>query len=566
MERNFQFSEACKLIEKHENMLQALTSATENEFTLVKKCKNAVQKYINIAVRELMNDTSVTELSTYQNGLRITPLIQNGYKTMGDIYYACEEDIAAIYGIGWNTVYRIKEIANKFYEIAQKRALIVLSEDKDITPSYMIIKAAVIYKDSLVYIKHCQYLLNEKSHDINCNIKKLKTASNIFSWIFSSKKKKAESIDAYDYFHSPSLDNWYSEAETTLSSLAKIAKMNDATVLSKFISNPLLYRDIAQSVTPNKIVTDVTRRPTGNLATTDPKKIQQENQHSYIYHTFFGFGKVLSQNNVYITAEFGGEVGEKKIIVDGNYFIDINEDDYNNKKIPSTGKRDKRHKDTSNADNHVEPPLVTPPPDLENNNAENIKYYQSLLGMKYEEIIELLLSKYGKVPGDYYINEQNFTQNRKISRTSEGLFCHHIDEDKEPLLSTREFARKCSFEYQRADRLVYCNILEHLILHVKIVEKQKDPGNGTPFFTGIGGISFITQQINDYYSGYQYKQQYMLSVTNLIKNDFKSYIMILKYFLVFVNSIPAYASYRKENVCLGWDGKLKDTVFNALVK
>ena len=48
----------------------------------------------------------------------------------------------------------------------------------------------------------------------------------------------------------------------------------------------------------------------------------------------------------------------------------------------------------------------------------------------YFNILEHLLKKYGKAKGDYFLTETCATKNKKVSRTSEGLFCHHIDEDK----------------------------------------------------------------------------------------------------------------------------------------
>lgn len=75
------------------------------------------------------------------------------------------------------------------------------------------------------------------------------------------------------------------------------------------------------------------------------------------------------------------------------------------------------------------------------------------------------------------------------------MFCHHIDENKAIKLSKPEFAIN-PFAYQKADRLVYCDILEHLILHIKIYEETKNTCLGI-----AGAIAFICPEINDYYSG-----------------------------------------------------------------
>ncbi len=53
------------------------------------------------------------------------------------------------------------------------------------------------------------------------------------------------------------------------------------------------------------------------------------------------------------------------------------------------------------------------------------------------------------------------------SKTYDGLLCHHIDENKAELLSTPEFASLHPITYQSADRLVYCDYIEHFLLHHK---------------------------------------------------------------------------------------------------
>lgn len=61
----------------------------------------------------------------------------------------------------------------------------------------------------------------------------------------------------------------------------------------------------------------------------------------------------------------------------------------------------------------------------------------------------------------------------KASRTDEGLYCHHIDEKKDLNISNQSFVKmnKVPFDYQRKDRLVYCDLIEHTILHVLITKE-----------------------------------------------------------------------------------------------
>lgn len=86
------------------------------------------------------------------------------------------------------------------------------------------------------------------------------------------------------------------------------------------------------------------------------------------------------------------------------------------------------------------------------------------LKMPYVELSSYLIKKYGGALYDYFYTPECKSKNKKVTRTSEGLYCHHIDEDKGGSLSESSSAIRQPFEWQRKERLVYCNILEHLIL------------------------------------------------------------------------------------------------------
>lgn len=154
------------------------------------------------------------------------------------------------------------------------------------------------------------------------------------------------------------------------------------------------------------------------------------------------------------------------------------------------------------------------------------------LGLSYDELCDYLLKKYGPAKGNYFVNENCKSKNRKIVRTDEGLFCHHIDEDKAIMLSSPKWAIKNPFEYQKAERLLYCNALEHLILHIKIAEEPKKPGANLLEIQGIGGaINFMIPELNHCYSGYEYKRPYEQHIYGLVVGNFEGYISILKYFI-----------------------------------
>ncbi|HLQ97568.1 MAG TPA: hypothetical protein VK135_02640 [Candidatus Dormibacteraeota bacterium] len=132
------------------------------------------------------------------------------------------------------------------------------------------------------------------------------------------------------------------------------------------------------------------------------------------------------------------------------------------------------------------------------------KKYYDLLSMNYEEAVDYLLQKYGPAQDDYFRESsyqrfmkgeiKNITKG-KTSRAKEGLYCHHIDEIKWLKISDQNFVKEFNipFEYQTKDRLVYCDLVEHTVLHVLITKE-------TSFEFGYPGYSaYLKGLIEEWY-------------------------------------------------------------------
>lgn len=183
------------------------------------------------------------------------------------------------------------------------------------------------------------------------------------------------------------------------------------------------------------------------------------------------------------------------------------------------------------------------------------------LNMSYAEYVEYLIAKYGSAQHDYFCTEACRSKNSKISRSNEGLFCHHIAENKEILLSTPEIARTHPFEYQRAHNLVYANYIEHLLLHIKIVEEDVERRG-----LGLGGVIMISSAINDYYR-HRLASGWRKYATNQIKHRYNDYITIMQYFKNIVDN-DAFLSnlLPKPVLAQGWYGKVNRDVHKELYK
>lgn len=161
----------------------------------------------------------------------------------------------------------------------------------------------------------------------------------------------------------------------------------------------------------------------------------------------------------------------------------------------------------------------------------DINEYEQVKEMSYLEYCDYLQKKYGKGLYDYMTKSYN--KNPKCTRTKEGLFAHHKMEDHVIMLSTKEIAMSYPIEWQSKDNIVYCDYLEHILLHVLIC---KYPAKDAVGAVGVGGVvNFFVPELNDFYSGWVAKLAWKKNCLNRVANDKQVYLEILKQFIQVVN-------------------------------
>lgn len=170
----------------------------------------------------------------------------------------------------------------------------------------------------------------------------------------------------------------------------------------------------------------------------------------------------------------------------------------------------------------------------------NREEFKNELKMTYEELQCYLIQKYGSAKCDYFVNSDFKSKNRKVTRTSDGLYCHHMDEDKGGNLGNPPQAKLQPFEWQKKERLVYCNILEHLILHMKIAILRQKKMLETPieirdFFT-TGGIFMICEDINDMFMFDGTKTPWKKRCFEEIKENYEDYVLLIKSFMKYIET------------------------------
>lgn len=125
----------------------------------------------------------------------------------------------------------------------------------------------------------------------------------------------------------------------------------------------------------------------------------------------------------------------------------------------------------------------------------------------YREACKFLQEKYdalGYVRKDYYHTtgaDSHLTKTSGVGHGDVGLQYHHICEDLVPSLSNKDVATANPIEYQSADNMCYCNLLEHAWLHVLITEANATATDeDQDAVTGLGGVKWMFIALNSIYA------------------------------------------------------------------
>lgn len=193
----------------------------------------------------------------------------------------------------------------------------------------------------------------------------------------------------------------------------------------------------------------------------------------------------------------------------------------------------------------------------------NLVEYNKVKELNYLEYCDYLQEKYGIGLADYMT--KGFNRQVKCSRTKEGLWAHHKFENLYANLSNKEIAMGLPFEYQLAKNIVYCDFLEHFLLHVLIIENPEYK------HVGIGGIVFIAPDLNDFYSGFITNQEWKKKAYELVKDDKEVYLTLIKRFLLGcskrekkVRLLMVLSSLNADGEL--WDEKNNEEIYNIIKK
>ena len=167
----------------------------------------------------------------------------------------------------------------------------------------------------------------------------------------------------------------------------------------------------------------------------------------------------------------------------------------------------------------------------------NIQEYNNIKDYTYDEYCAYLINKYGPATGPYFLDTywtktkkpQQPTTNKKVTRTKEGLFLHHLQENHVASLSTPSVAATHPYELQSAENLVPCDYLEHLLLHIMICE---DPQPFEGEYVGANGtLTWILPALVGFFEKRHIAQEWQLPAFDRIANNKDVYDTLIDRFI-----------------------------------
>ena len=240
-----------ELLQRYNNCLGRLKDIYEAEEKQAKdRILKAVNNYLLHETLSVLAGISVEELARAKSGLRVKALMDDGYKTVKDIYTATASTLSFTKGISWEAAHQIKNLASDYYERARANIKIRLSSDSKTPQASQLILAIYQYRKEQNFITASRKLgeFFQKSNTVHA--KNLGFVGNGVNWLFFSEKQKDAVENSYRSVHS-FLRTYEPEANNLVNEFSQIEAILPADGWRDFDANSIAYYNILEAIVPD---------------------------------------------------------------------------------------------------------------------------------------------------------------------------------------------------------------------------------------------------------------------------------------------------------------------------
>ena len=197
MAKLFSSQDVKLLLEQHSRRLNSLKAASSVSEQYLSQIKTTSDNLAMQEVMKILRGVPVDELTKQKTGLKIKPLLDNGYRTVADIYSSTPYRLASIRGISQDAAYTIIRIAKDFANKTFKEIHIKLSTDNKTKQATELVKNIHAYNLARPIVSSCNRYINEYEEQIDDLCKLVKPGKNALRWLFTSKATKERANFAY---------------------------------------------------------------------------------------------------------------------------------------------------------------------------------------------------------------------------------------------------------------------------------------------------------------------------------------------------------------------------------
>lgn len=256
MSRPFSATDAKRIIERHQNIIEKLNNAVSSVEKYRTKAKEASDALVAQEVLKVLSDIPIEEINRDKRGIRVKALRDYGYRTIADISTASVYSIASVHGISEDAAYSIKSIVNDIVSKARQGVKIRLSTDNRSREATALVLALSQYRRSQKVADECRQLLNKNKQTIDYAVEDLNSSTGTLKWLFSSKTKKQKATEAYNSLIGFIDGDYGSEAETQISSADVIDRSSNSDAWQDFSTNSVRFFNDLEDINPGVLGND----------------------------------------------------------------------------------------------------------------------------------------------------------------------------------------------------------------------------------------------------------------------------------------------------------------------
>lgn len=250
MERQFSFSDAERLAQRHQELQQNLAQFEGLSEGYKWAVQDATERYTVAEVLKLMQTIPIEEVNRDKRGIRVKALRENGFSTYADVLAASVYQLSAIRGISDDGARVIKRIVSEAANAAKQTTKVRLNADNRTTEATRLVVAISQYQNAKRLTRACMDLSEKYAYDISNALEDIQAASGFFKWLFASKVKKQRAIEAYNVLQ----ENLYGEYGKAASSLSeerrRLEDCSGSEVWEDFQKQPIQYTNTLEDIVP----------------------------------------------------------------------------------------------------------------------------------------------------------------------------------------------------------------------------------------------------------------------------------------------------------------------------